>query len=172
MRRLTAVLLLALACWGCKRRATADDAPAELPADLLSSFAVADPRAAVQLTRGFYGLEGNSWRWTAGAFGVVLAPPQGARERGATLELKLSIPDVIFQKLGPMTLRASFHGEALMPETFAAAGEHVYKREIPPSMFGDGAVSIEFTTDRSLPPGEADTRELALVVTAVGLEPR
>ncbi len=164
------IVAVLLAGAGCKRRATAEDAPKELPAELLSSFDVADPRAAVQLTRGFYGLEGNSWRWTASRFGVVLAPPEGARERGARLELKFSIPDVIFEKLGPMTVRCSFNGEALEPETFAEAGEHVYARDIPAAMIGGDAASVEFTTDQSLPPGDADTRELALVVTAVGLQ--
>jgi hypothetical protein len=179
MRRLTGpwrkacvALFVLLAIAACKRRSSAADAPAELPAELLSSLSVADPRAAAQLTHGFYALEGGSWRWTAGRFGVALAPPGGARERGARLELKLSIPAVIFERLGPMTLHASFNGEPLAPETFPAAGDFVYARDISPDLIGPDAASIEFTTSRALPPGAEDTRELALVVTHVALLPK
>lgn len=162
--------LLAMAA--CKRRPSAADAPAELPAELLSSLSVADPRAAVQLTHGFYGLEAGSWRWTAGRFGVVLAAPEGARQRGARLELKLSVPAVIFKRLGPVTLEATFNGEPLPPETFPGAGDFLYARDIAPERIGPDAAAIEFASSRVLPPGDQDTRELALVVTHVALLPK
>jgi hypothetical protein len=171
-RQVGILMLCAVLLAGCKRRAHAEDAPKEAPAELLSVFQVADPRAAVQMTRGFHALEGNSWRWTASRFRVVLAAPPAAAEKGARLELKFSIPDVIFDRLGAITLSASFDGERLEPESYTQPGEHTYTRPIAPRAFGGGAVSVEFATDKSLPPTSDDTRELALIVTALGLQPQ
>ncbi len=70
MRRLkwagSLLTVLALASPGCERQKKTDDRP------LLSVVNTNDPRAAVQLTRGFYGVEGNAWRWTAKDFVVTL----------------------------------------------------------------------------------------------------
>jgi len=166
------ILLVTLMCavlmlGGCKRRARASDAPKEEAVQLLSAFAVDDPKAAVHLTHGFYALEGNHWRWTAGRFGVVLAPPAGAY-RGARLDLKFTIPDVI-AKLGAVTLSASVGGTALAPETYPKSGEQTYSRDLPASAFGGGPVAIEFQSDKALAPGTGDARELALIVVSVGL---
>ena len=92
MRRLTLALAMALAIAtsSCKR------APRPAPAgpDLLSVVQVDDPAASAQLVSGFYSLEGNPWRWTAGKFSAELKPPSGAGENGAKLELKLNIRDL------------------------------------------------------------------------------
>jgi hypothetical protein len=146
----------------CKRRP--DDAPPEMPVELLSSFDVNDPRATVQLTRGFYELEGNTWRWTAPEFSVVLAAPAGPT---LLLEFKFTLPDVVFNETGPVTISASAGGAALPPQTFSTAGEHLYTADFPaPS---GPAVAIDFKTDKHVTPGGADTRDLALIAQSVGL---
>src|SRR5438477_724628 len=105
MRRLRVSLAIALtiASASCKRSAR----PLRAAAELLSVVQMADPRGDVQLVSGFYSLEDNGWRWTAGKFSAELKPPPGAGENGAKLELKLNIPDVVVQQLGPITLSAS-----------------------------------------------------------------
>jgi hypothetical protein len=166
---LLGLVVLGLAQGGCKRKPSAQNAPEEAPAELLSALEAGDPRAPVQLTRGFHGLEQNSWRWTAGRFSVVLAPPEGAAEKGARLELKLHLPEVVVSRVGAVTLSASAGGERLAPQTYAASGDYVYARDIPARIFGSGAIPIEFATDKALPATADDNRELALIVTSVGL---
>lgn len=167
---LTLGLCLALATLGaCKRRPLAEDAPPEIPSHLMAEFPVNHPDAAVQLTHGFYPLEGNSWRWAASSFGVVLAAPEAAETTGATLELAGSIPEVIVEALGPITITATVNGTVLEPETFAEPGDLLYSRPLDPALFSGEPITIEFTTDKALEPQGAELRELALVITRVAL---
>jgi len=75
-RLLLAALAACLALAGCRSKqkvkvqATEEEAPS-----LASTLHVADPKVAAQLISGFYGIEGDSWRWTAGKFSVLLRPP-------------------------------------------------------------------------------------------------
>ncbi|MEO8100039.1 MAG: hypothetical protein ABI811_20230 [Acidobacteriota bacterium] len=162
-------LCAVLALGGCKRRPSASDAPKEEPVELLSVLQADDPKAAVQFAHGFYGLEGNNWRWTAAKFGVVLAPPAGGADRGARLELKFTIPAVIFDRLGPATLSVTVNGVALSPETYSKSGEYSYVRDVNGDVFAGGPVTIEFQCDKALPPENGDNRELSLIVTSIGL---
>jgi hypothetical protein len=159
-----AVLLLT----GCKRQASETAVATEKAADLVSAFDMSDPQAAAQMTHGVHGLESGRWRWVASKFGITLSPPDGA-ERGAVLELTFTLPASIFDRLGAVTLTATVNGKALAPETVSTVGEHTYTRELAPGTFGPGPVVIEFSTDKALPPGNGDARELALIVTHVGL---
>ena len=89
-------MLAAVAFTGCKR--SAHDAQAlttEPGGPLLSVVSVSDPAASAQLVRGFYGLEGGGWRWTAKQFEVALKPPAGAAQNGAKLSFHLNVPDPI-----------------------------------------------------------------------------
>jgi hypothetical protein len=168
MRRLTVALLLfwiAIAPAACKRARHAPSGTAEL----LSVVPMDDPNAGAQLVRGFYPLEGGPWRWTAGRFSVILRPPPGAAQFGARLELKLNIPDVAFRQLGAMTLSAIADGKPLAPEKYTAAGDYVYARDVPATALGGDSVSFEFATDKAIPAGKIEKRELALIVTSVGL---
>ena len=168
MRRLTAAPLLfmmALAPAACKR----SPSHAQPGPELLSVVPVDDPHAATQLGEGFYSLEGNTWRWTAGKFSVILKPPPGASQDGARLELKLNLPDIILQQLGAVTLSATAGGSRLKPEKYPQAGSFVYARDVPASALGGDSVSIEFATDKMIPAGKLEKRELALIVTSVGL---
>ena len=136
---------------------------------LVSMMNVADPRGAVQLTRGFYDLENKSWRWTMKNFTATLRPPAHAAQKGAVLELKFAIPDVMFNRVGAMTLDARINGIDLGPETYSNAGDYTYTRDIPATTLASDAVAVDFAVDKGLPPGDPDPRELAVIVTSVGL---
>ena len=165
MRRLTvAVLFFGLAATACKR-STRHAAPPEL----LSVLAMDDPRAGAQLVRGFYSLEEGKWRWTASRFSVTLKPPPGSPLNGARLELMLNIPDVVMRELGFVTLLALAGENALAPEKYTKPGNYVYARDVPAGALGGDSVTIEFATDKAIPAGQLETRELALVVNSVAL---
>ena len=163
--------LIALA--GCRTKqkvrvqATEEEAPS-----LASTVHVADPRSSAQLVSGFYPVEQNAWRWTAGKFSVLLRPPRGSAQNGATLQVKLSVPDPVIAKLKTVSLGASVGATKLPPETYTQAGEFTYSRDVPPGALSADAVKIDFALDKSIPPGDVDQRELGIVVTSVGLEPK
>jgi len=101
---------------------------------------------------------------------VTLSPPPKASERGARLVLRLMVPEPVIQKLTSMKLSASLDGVALAEETYTKAGQYVYSQDVPAQALAKRVVTVDFALDKFLPPGEADQRELGLVVTAVGLE--
>ena len=72
----------------------------------------------------------------------------------------------------PTTISATVNGVALPPETYRAAGDGTYARDLPASALSTDPVTIEFSVDKAIPPGDQDLRELALVVTSVGLLPK
>jgi len=166
MRRLTvAVCLFGIAlASACKRSALHTLAP-----ELLSVVPMDDPHADAQLVDGFYSLEGNGWRWTAGKFSVILRPPPGSAEGGSRLELMLNMPEAVLQRLGAVTLSARIGGSTLAPEKYSEPGGYIYGRDVPASALSGDSVSIEFTTDKAIPAGKLEKRELALIVTSVGL---
>jgi hypothetical protein len=155
----TCVLLLA----GCKRQANQTNA--EQAAELVTGFAMSDPQAEAQMTHGFHALE-NGWRWVASKFGVTLASPGNSPTQ---LELKFALPPAVSDRLGAVTLSATVNGNALAPQTYSEPGNQTYVRDLPAGTFGPGPVTVEFSTDKALPPGNVDIRELALIVTHVGL---
>jgi hypothetical protein len=171
MRRLTVAGLLfgtALASGACKRSALHTLAP-----ELLSVIPMDDPHADAQLVDGFYSMEGNGWRWTAGKFSVILRPPPGSTgQDGARLELMLNMPEAVLQRLGPMTLSAKIGGSSLAPEKYSEPGGYIYGRDVPASALSGESVSVEFATDKAIPAGKLEKRELALIVTSVGLVPK
>ncbi|MGH9628286.1 MAG: hypothetical protein ACRD7E_08105 [Bryobacteraceae bacterium] len=176
MRRLKplAALLAGLLLTGACRRTEPIETleTDESPPQLLSMVHVADPRSAVQLLKGFHEIEQNSWRWTMGEFAVVLKRPGGAAEDGASLQMKISVPDVLIDRLGPVTLSAEVNGAALEPESYKTAGEFTYTRSLPASMLTEEAVPVRFVLDKHLPPSPADHRELGIIVSVIGLEPK
>jgi len=176
MHRSNAVVLLtlalALAPPGCKNRTrtvhveqTEEEAPR-----LASVVHVNDPKVEPQLVSGFYSIEGNAWRWTGKQFAVVLRVPTGAAQRGATLNVALTVPEVITGKLKSVTLSATADGHPLPPETYNHDGQFDYKRDIGPGVLANSSVRLEFHLDKALPPGNGDMRELGLIVRSVGVE--
>jgi hypothetical protein len=171
MRRLVAAaMLLAVVIFapvGCKRKKKSS----RLSDDegLTSVVNVNDPAHSAQLVRGFYNLESDSWRWSAGKFVVVLRPPVGAAQKGARLELKFMLHENIFSKTGPITVSASVNGTALPPETFSQPGDYTYAETVPPTALASDAVTVEFATNKVWGPTDQDKRELALIVRSMGL---
>ncbi len=172
MRRLTAALLLTLVVIAPACRTRKKGSRAEDDGKPLSVVKVADPRGAVQLIRGFHNVENDAWRWAMKNFTVSLRPPAGSATNGATLELKFTLPDAIFSQLGAMTIHARVAGAALSPETYSKAGDAVYSRDLPPSALQGDTVTVEFFTDKALPPSATDERELSIIVTSIGLLPK
>lgn len=171
MRRLSAVLLCALATTACKTpervriTQTQDSEPG-----LRSIVHVSDPQTSQQLVSGFHALEGNAWRWTKGKFSVTLRPPRNANKDGAFLVLRLSVAESTIQHLGSVTLSAKVNGTALPTETYTKNGDYTYKHEVPPAALNADAVSVEFSLDKFLEAGKVEIRELGIIVAMIGLE--
>ena len=164
-------LSVVLAGAACKRRdrvkiqQTEEEAP-----QLATTVHVADPRASAQLISGFYDIEQNAWRWTAGKFSVMLRVPRGAAEKGALLHLKFSLPDPVVARLKSVAVGAMIEGTALKPQTYTQAGEFTYDPDVPVALLARDSVKVDFVLDKSLPAGSVEQRELGLIVTSVGFE--
>ena len=148
---------------GCKRKATSGPSP--------STVRMGDPNAEGQLS-GFYGIEASAWRWTKQNFSVVLGPPAGAAEKGAWLRVRVTAPDALIAKVGPVTLSASVAGKPLRPETYSAAGTYTYEREVASEFLQGRSAKEDFALDKTMPPAGGDVRELGIVVMSAGLEPK
>ena len=129
-------------------------------------------RSASQLVSGFYDIEQNSWRWTARQFSVLLRPPRNAVQKGGVLKLKFSVPGPVLAKLKALSLSASLGGLDLSPETYTQAGEFTYSRDVSGAVLAGDAVKVDFSLDKALPPDAVDQRELGVIVSNVGLEPK
>jgi hypothetical protein len=174
-RAMAAALLIAglmLMPLACKSRRRVIVQTEEEGPTLATIVHVADPRVAAQLLTGFYGVEQNSWRWTAGKFSVVLRPPRTAATKGATLQLKFSLPEVVIAKLKVMSLSASVNGTSLSPESYTLPGEFTYTRDVPANLLVGESAKVDFSLDKTMPPSAGDQRELGVVVTTVGLDPK
>jgi hypothetical protein len=174
VRRLALCAVLAVELVACKHKGklAAKKAEAEAAGPMLSVLRMNDPAAEAQLARGFYGLEARKWRWTSSKFAVKLDPPENSASRGAILKFEFSLPEAVVKQTGPVTLSASVNGSALAPVEYAKPGEYTYTSDLPSSFLRPRANSLEFTTDKALPPSGGDKRELALVATSIGLLPK
>jgi hypothetical protein len=173
MRSLPLVLGLAallLVPTGCKKKRQRGTFKASDDGKLATMVQVADPRVAAQLTKGFYPIENQAWRWTQSKFSVSLRPPRTGAQNGARLVLKFVIPDVVLQKLHSLTLSAKVNGIDLAPEQYSRSGDQTYSRDVPAVALPAAAVSVDFALDKSLPPSPSDNRELGVIVSAVGFE--
>jgi hypothetical protein len=157
---------------GCKRRErkirvqqTEEESSA-----LASVIHMGDPKTAPQLIKGFYPIESNAWRWTAGSFAVALRPPHNAAMKGATLHLRFALPEAILTRLKTVSLSASVNGAPLSPETYTQSGDFDYAREIDSKLLQGDAVNVEFTLDKFVPAGLIEQRELGVIATSAGLE--
>jgi hypothetical protein len=169
---LALVLALFLAPLACKRQRRVTVQTIEEAPPLASVVATGDPHVAAQLLSGFYGIEQNAWRWTAGKFSVLLRPPHSAASRGATLELNFSLPETSIAKLKAVSLSASINGTTLAPESYTQAGPFTYSRDVPVKLLSGDAVKVDFSLDRTMPPTAVDRRELGVVVSMVGFRPK
>ena len=166
---LACAVLLAPAC-SRKQAPPVVETIEEEPQGLATIVHVADPRASLQLVRGFHEVEQNAWRWTMGKFAVTLRPPRNAAQRGASVQLKFSLPEAVIGRLKTVTLSARAGGLDLAPETYSKPGEYTYSRDVPGARLAGDGVLVEFALDRCLPVGAVDQRELGVVVSTIGFE--
>lgn len=159
---------------GCKRHRNQESTPASAAdsagATAASVISTADPRATAQLVRGFYPVEGESWRWTGKDFAVSLGPPRGAAQKGAQLSLQFAIPDDAVRKRPSVTLSVTVGGVKLAPETYTQGGDLSYTRDVPADRLTGDTVLFEFSLDKALPPNPPDVRELGIIVSQIGLQ--
>ncbi len=162
------VILAALAPFGCKRARNHAASP-EQPGRLESEVAVGNPRAAVQLLKGFYGIEAGAWRWTARQFSAILRTPPGAAQNGAQLEFRFTVPDPVIAKLKTVTLAASVGGAIFPPQTYSRSGDYVYSAAVPADQLAGEAVTVNFQLDNAIPPNPPELRELGVVAHNIAL---
>jgi hypothetical protein len=164
------VVTLVVSSSGCKNKKVQVQATEEEAPRMASAVSMGDPKAETQLINGFHGVEAGAWRWTAKQFSLVLRPPTGSGERGGKLQLKLTVPPVVIEKLKALALSAAANGSALAPESYTQPGEYVYTREIPASALTGESVKIDFQLDKAIPPSGGDLRELGIIVLNASLE--
>jgi hypothetical protein len=169
MIAVTAVLAVA-AMAGCKKSNKPVQYVEDGASQLSSAVNTGDPRAAIQLLRGFHDIENNAWRWTGPKFAVALRPPKEIPADGAKLYLEYTVPEVFIQKVSTATLSVIVNGKALEPETIAKAGSFKLERLVPAAMLQGDVATIDFAMDKYLEAGAVDQRELGLIVSGVGLQ--
>ena len=104
---------------------------------------------------------------------MLLRPPRTAATKGAVLQLKFAIPDVSLAKLKAMSLSAYVNGTALRSGDLHTSGAvHLSAATSPPTCWRDDVVRIDFSLDKTMPPSAADRRELGVVASMVGLQPK
>lgn len=170
MRRLTLVLALAVVTLaGCKKSKKDVQYVEEGGSQLMSAVNVADPKAAIQLLRGFHDVENNAWRWTGPKFAVALRPPKQVPAEGAKLFMEFAVPDLFIQKVPSTTLTIFVNGKSLDPEVINKAGSMKLERTVSTDLLKGDVVTVDFALDKFLAAGSVDQRELGLIVSAVGL---
>jgi len=147
---------------GCRRKERA----------LSNMVNMSDPTTATQLVSGFHAVESGAWRWTMKRFSLILKPPPGSEQNGATLRLKMFLSDEQIKNLGPITVSAEVNGVPLQPQTFSKSGETVYSRPVPPEALRAPSVKASFTLDKAREPDTVDGRQLGVVAEVIGLSPR
>jgi hypothetical protein len=168
--------LVALCCLAiavapaCKRRKVRSAATDEETPRMASVLNLGDPKVEPQLVNGFYGVESGAWRWSAKQFTVSLRPPLGATAKGAKLNVKITVPQVVIDKNQNVTLSATVGNAALPPETYTTPGDYFYVRDVPASALAGESVRVDFALDKAMAPSGADIRELGIIVFSIGLE--
>lgn len=172
MRRLARreALLLCAALGGCRK--VDPDKPrylTEQETTLKPVVAMADIAAAGQLVSGFHGLEAGAWRWTGPKFSVALQAPQGA---GLILFADYTVPAVFLERIPQATLSIRAGGIDLEPEAIRKEGRARLERNLPEGVLAnvaDRSLLISFSLDRFLTAGQADSRDLGLIVSTIGV---
>jgi hypothetical protein len=143
----------------------------EEPAELAVMVSMGEPKDESQILNGFGQIEGSAWRWTGRKFSVSLGTPLAGRVKGAKLELKCAVADVIAKQLLPLTVKASVNGRALEPQRLTAAGQQTALFPVPKEALGESAVVVEFELDKAARQG-GEAREFGLIAVSIGfIEP-
>lgn len=170
MRRLVFAVSALAVLTACKPNAPRPPILENENAGVASLVPLGDSRYAAQLNRGFYQIEQNAWRWTAGRFSVTLKTPPGASNKGAFLVVNFSVPPTLIEKNGNVTLNMSVNGLRIEPATFDHPGQQRLRRPVPATAFVADVVACDFILDKILPPSPTDKRELGVIVSSIGLE--
>lgn len=170
MRGLMAVVLVMAGLTACKKDRQATQYVDEGGSQLATALNVADPRAAIQLLRGFHDVENNAWRWTGPKFAIALRPPKEMPPEGAKLYLEYTVPELFLQKVPQTTLSILVNGKPLEAEVITKAGSARLERTVPPAMLQGDVATFDFSLDKYLEAGAVDQRELGLIVSAAGLQ--
>jgi hypothetical protein len=167
MRSLICCLLLLTACQSKapRKEVLVDDTQH----DPVSVVAASDTKAADQLLRGFFDLEGGAWRWTLPKFAVSLRTPPGAKKDGALLRGELVLPEPVFKKTGPIKVTAQLNGKPIGHYTLTVVGPNNFAVPVPAAVFTTDVQTYELVLDKWLPAGEIDPRELGLIFVSLGL---
>ena len=172
-RAAVAAAFLAAAFSACQSKTVKVAQSEEQGPPLSSAVHTGDPKSETQLLSGFYAVEQGSWRWTGQRFAVLLRPPGGSGQKGATLNVQLAVPQVTIDKLKTITLSATAggaNGASLPPETYSQAGSFTFTRDVPAAQLAGDSVRIDFQCDKAIPPSGTDQRDLALIVSSVSLD--
>lgn len=162
-------LVLACACVQNEPGIPIEEEDGAQAAALLSSVNVADPAAEPQLLRGFHGLEQQAWRWTERKFAVMLQPPPPGQP--VILNLSFTLPGVVTEAVGAVTLTARVNGREVGSETFPEPGEsRQFEAEVPEGLLTGEPAEVEFELDKAMPPGERDPRELGIIVFSISFQ--
>ena len=146
-----------------------EEEPGAATVELLSNVNVADPQAEPQLLRGFHGLEQRAWRWTERKFGVMLQPPPPGPP--VVLNLTFTLPGVVTEAVGPVTITARVNGQEIGSQTFADPGENKqFEAKAPEGLLTDKPAEVEFELDKAMKPGGQDPRELGIIVFSVAFQ--
>jgi hypothetical protein len=165
------LLALALiASLGCP--SNAPTSPAEADTNLLlSAINVSDPAAADQLINGFYLVEQGGWRWTAKTFAVSFPTPPTVAEHPALLSLHFTIPNVIINTLGPITLTTRVNGNQVDSHRYDQPGFRLRQDvEIPEALLTESPTRVEFELDKTLDDQTSSKFEVGIVVESVSLQ--
>jgi hypothetical protein len=113
---------------------------------------------------GWHDLEGGSWRWTAGRFGITATALRGAAIAAGRLELHFYLPPALPRGAAAVTLTCRVGGATIQTDSFSEPGPCVFKAKLPESLFENQQLDCEFEVDPPLRPTGADARELGIVV--------
>ncbi len=155
---------------GSSCKSTGGGADSDEGGPMQSVINVGEPRARQQIVSGFWTVENNAWRWTKRDFAVMLMPPAGAAQKGATLQFRFDLTEGLMARKKPVTISASVGSVDLPPQTYSEACHCAFVRDVPPAAFAAGGpVKVALNTDKYFPAGEIDSRELGVVASSIGL---
>ena len=128
----------------------------------LSYLPMNAPQAEFQISSGVYDLEQGQWRWIGPRARFLMKPPEQPAPLAATIYIPEQSP--------VRTVTLAVDGQRVAAETVDGPGSYTVRSPGPARAAGDSA-SVEILCDRGFSP-EGDLRELSVILTAVGFEPR
>jgi hypothetical protein len=85
--------------------------------------------------------------------------------------MRCSVPEALVGRVGSLTVTARVNGGTIATQTWTAPGEYTFSAPVPKAQLDAEAVTVDFSLDKFLAAGQADSRELGLIVSSVELQP-